>query len=75
MYIRIKAFENDYEEAGIKRQGEWKVIELDDERGITYYNLDSDYLAEWKHGNCLYVVICNNISKIKELEQIVTSFN
>lgn len=66
MYIRIRVFKDEFAQIGLKSKEDWTLL-CEDDSGINYYSSNSEYKAEWKKENCLYVVIYNDIDELKNI--------
>lgn len=65
--IRIKSFQTNYREIGLKDPSTWKLIEFDETSDISYYQEDYCYKAIWESGNSFYAVEGNSLENVKDI--------
>ncbi len=63
--IRIMNFSGNYYEIGGKREDDWELIDGEQAKGISYYQLGENYKATWERDTCLYTVEYSDLNEIK----------
>lgn len=63
--IRIRYYSSDYKEGSIKSEPEWKLLEIDLEKDISYYENEGYFKAMWKDNRALYSVEGDILDKVK----------
>ena len=67
LIIQVRDFPEEYLKIGIKRKSEWKFIEKDEDKGVTFYQLGERFKALWKYSNFLYSIESDSLDVLKEM--------